>query len=130
MTMTEFQGVRCADIDIETGERLTHQALYRRTIERLGGLEKVKPYIPFGLNSIRKALSEDEYLNNLCMESWDAAAGFRSYKSNCVPSGYGLWDLYRTHGITSASCAQGVCILKEAARWWAEIESENENGEE
>lgn len=127
MTFGEFIGVKCGDIDIETGERMTHRAIYRRAIERFGGLEKVKPFIPFGLNEIRKAIPGDEYLNNLSARKWDFASGFNSRHSDkcgeiVTPNGCGLWNLYRKHGITSASNSQGVCLLKEAAKEWAEEE--------
>ena len=111
MTFSEFAGVKCADIDIETGNRLAHRDIYRRVIQRLGGLEKVKPFIPFSLEQIRKAIPKDEHLNNLPLRKWDFAAG-------------GLWVLYRENDIRSASLSQGVCLLKEAAKEWAEEETE------
>ena len=40
-------GVKCANIDIETGEQLSHREIYGRAIERLGGLDTVIPHIPF-----------------------------------------------------------------------------------
>lgn len=110
MTFSEFAGVKCADIDIETGNRMAHRDIYRRVIERLGGLEKVKPYIPFSLVKIRKAIPKDEHLNNLPIRKWDLAAG-------C------LWVLYRKNDIRSASPSQGVCLLKEAAKEWVEEET-------
>lgn len=111
MTFSEFAGVKCADIDIETGNRMAHRDIYRRVIERLGGLEKVKPYIPFSIEQIQKAFPKDEYLNNLTIRKWDRAAGW-------------LWVLYRKNDIHSASLSQGVCLLKEAAKQWAEEETE------
>lgn len=111
MTFSEFAGVKCADIDIETGNRMAHRDIYRRVIERLGGLEKVKPYIPFTLEKIQKAIPYNEYLNNLPLASWDTVAS------------YSIWPLYRENGITSASISQGVCLLKEAAKEWAEEET-------
>lgn len=56
------------------------------------------------MDEIRKKIKLDPYLNNTPIKLWDAAA---------MTS---IWWLYRKHGITSASCSQGVCILKEAAR--------------
>lgn len=110
MTFSEFAGVKCADIDIETGNRMAHRDIYRRVIQRLGGLEKVKPYIPFSLEQIRKAIPKDEYLNNLPIREWD-------FHASC------LWGLYRKNDIRSASISQGVCLLKEAAKEWAEEET-------
>lgn len=128
MTFSEFAGVKCADIDIETGNRMAHRDIYRRAIDRLGGLEKVKPYIPFTLEEIQKAIPKDEHLNNLPMRSWDYASGFNTHKDRwgceqVTPHGGGLWRLYRENGITSASNSQGVCLLKEAAKEWVEEET-------
>lgn len=127
MTFGEFLGVKCGDIDIETGKQMSHRDIYRRAIERFGGLEKLKPFIPFSLDEIRKAIPEDEHLNNLPMRKWDFASGFNvsysdKYGLMVIPNGGGIWNLYRKHGITSASNSQGVCLLKEAAKEWAEEE--------
>ena len=111
MTFSEFAGVKCADIDVETGNRMANRDIYRRVIQRLGGLEKVKPFIPFSLEQIQKAIPKDEHLNNLPIREWDRAAGW-------------LWVLYRKNDIRSASLSQGVCLLKEAAREWYEEETE------
>ena len=67
---------------------------------------------------------EDPHLNNTALSKWDAAAGFSASTGwnahqqayRCQLVGGGLWNLYLQHGITSASCAEGVCILKEATR--------------
>lgn len=124
MTLQEAIGVHQGDIDIETGMTLTHSDIYGRAIDLLGGLDAVAQYIPFPLDVIRKALKTDPHLNNTLIRQWDLAAGFRCGvfgnahrgQFECRPTGYGLWCLYREHGITSASCADGVCVLKEAAR--------------
>lgn len=77
MTFNEFIGVRNANIDIETGVELPHQYIYRRAIMRFGGLGAIKPFIPFSLEKIKKALAKgDEHLNTLEMRRWDKASGF------------------------------------------------------
>ena len=63
MTLKEAIGVHRCDIDIKTGERLTHSDIYGRAIDLLGGLDVVAPYIPFPLDDIRKALKTDPHLN-------------------------------------------------------------------
>lgn len=120
MTLSEFMGVKNADIDIETGKKMTHREIYRRCIERLGGLNAVKPFIPYSLAQIRQALPHDEHLNNLPISKWDWASGFNCRGGDCTLIGGGIVALYREHGINAFSCAQGVCILKEAAREWVE----------
>ena len=124
MTLYEAIGVHKVDIDVKTGEKLSHSEIYGRMIEFLGGLDEVARFIPFPLETIRKKLKDDPHLNNTSMRRWDEAAGFQCGvfgnrhrgQAECRPTGDGLWNLYRQHGITGASCAEGVCILKEAAR--------------
>lgn len=84
------------------------------------GYENVKKCIPFTLAEIKNALPKDEYLNNLPISKWDKAAGFIQSGSNCNFIGSPLTNLYRQKGVNAFSCAQGVSILKECARMWAE----------
>lgn len=114
MTLKEAVGVR-ADVDVKTGQRLTHSEVYGRIIDYLGGLKAVAPYIPFEIPYLREKLKRDPWLNNTDMSKWDAAAGFRCSRIDCFATGGGLWALYRSHGINSASCSDGVSLLKEAA---------------
>lgn len=120
MTLKEAVGVR-VDVDVKTGQRLTHSEVYGRIIDYLGGLEAVAPYIPFELPYLREKLKRDPWFNNTDMSKWDVAAGFRCCRSDCFATGGGLWALYRSHGITSASCSDGVSLLKEAARRLCEV---------
>lgn len=115
MTFHEAIGVK-VDVDVKTGEKLTHSEIYGRAIELLGGLEVVAKFIPFPLEKLRKAYKSDKHFNNTPMKEWDYAAGFITRRGNCDPHGGGLWHLYRQHHINSASCSNGVCVLKEAAR--------------
>lgn len=114
MTLKEAVGVR-VDVDVKTGQKLTHSEVYGRIIDYLGGLEAVAPYIPFELPYLREKLKRDPWFNNTDMSRWDAAAGFRCCRSDCFATGGGLWALYRSHGINCASCSDGVSLLKEAA---------------
>ncbi len=114
-------------IGIKSGEKITHREKYHRIIEFLGGLNAIIPYIPFTKEEIAKAIEKDPHLNNLSMKKWDNASGFNVYRNKygeevVTPHYHGLWNLYRKHGITSASNSTGVCILKEAATEWIEEE--------
>ena len=121
MTFEEFIGIKNADIDIETGKQMKHRDIYRRAITRFGGLKAIKPLIPFSLEKIKEALAKgDEHLNTLDIRQWDSAAGFYVKGSDCEIMPSPIWNLYRQNHVTSASCSQGVCLLKEAARWLAE----------
>lgn len=119
MTIKEAIGVKNCNIDAETGRKLEHSEIYGRAIDYLGGLEVVKQYIPFDLETLKKSYKKDRCFNNLSMSKWDMMAGFVG-AYNFV--GGGIWNLYRQHKINSASCSDGVCILKEAARLWVEME--------
>mgnify|MGYP007066965980 FL=1 len=122
MTIKEAIRVKNANIDMDTGRKLEHSEIYGRAIDYLGGLEIVKRYIPYDLETLKEAYKKDEYFNNLSMRKWDMMAGFISDGARCSFVGGGIWDLYRWHKINSASCSDGVCILKEAARLWVEME--------
>lgn len=122
MTIHEAIGVHI-DVDIETGQKLSHSEIYGRAIEYLGGLAEVAAYIPFPLEVIKEKYAEDPNLNNLPLREWDWAAGFDTRTTyahrqiqECRFVGTGIWALYGRNKITSASCSDGVCILKEAAR--------------
>lgn len=110
MTLEQAINIKNCDIDITTGEKLTHSEIYTRAINLLGGLDAVIPCIPFTVTEVREALDHhDKYLNTLPLRTWDFAAN--SIKGK----------LFRV-GVTVSSLSQCVCILKEAARQWAERE--------
>jgi len=118
VTLEEAIGIRNANEDVQTGERVEHSEIYGRAIEFLGGLDVVARYIPYPLDVLQRCTKRDPHLNNTSMREWDAMAGFRTVLNTgiCDFIGGGLWELYRKHGINAASCSNGVCILKEAAR--------------
>lgn len=84
------------------------------------GYEQVKRCIPFTITEIKNAIVKDEHLNNLPLKEWDKASGLVSVAEKVVQVPSLLIDLYRQRGINAFSQAQGVCILKECARMWAE----------
>lgn len=122
MTLHEAIGVKCGDIDMNTGVKLTHSEVYGRAIELLGGLDVVAQFIPFPVDVLRKKFKKDPYFNNTPMSKWDLASGFVCHGADCKLIGGGIWTLYHKHGINCASNSDGVCILKEAARRLVEKE--------
>lgn len=116
MTLKEAIGVHNANVDIKTGETLTHSEIYGRAIDLLGGLDVVAKYVPYPLDVLTREYRHDKAFNRTSIRRWDAAAGFKTHNGQCDLIGGGIWYLYRKHGINSASCCDGVCILKEAAR--------------
>lgn len=115
MTPHEAVGIK-GDVDIKTGQKLSHSEVYGRIIDYLGGLQEVSKYVPYDVEYLRERIAKDPYLNNTHMGDWDRAAGFQYRQANCLFIGGGIWNLYRNHGINAAGCSTGVCILKEAAR--------------
>lgn len=109
MTLDQVINIKNCDVDITTGERVSHKEKYTRLINAVGGLDAVILHIPFSLTSIKNAIkNHDEYLNTLPLRTWDFAAE-------------NVKDLmYRKARITSSSLSERVCLLKEAARQWAE----------
>lgn len=130
MTFNEFVGIKDVPdgdyVDIETGEPVSHSEKYRRAIVKLDGLNVIKAFIPFSIAEIKAALEKgDKYLNTLRLCSWDRAAGYQSYCNLCENISHGQWGIQRLmcdHHLTTYSCAEIVCLLKEAARWLAEEE--------
>lgn len=115
MSPHEAVGIK-VDVDIKTGQKLSHSEVYGRIIDYLGGLQEVSKYVPYNVEYLRERIQKDQYLNNTSMINWDRAAGFQCRQANCLFIGGGIWNLYRKHGINAASCSTGVSILKEAAR--------------
>lgn len=126
MTLHEAIGVKNADIDVTTGVKLTHSEIYGRAIDLLGGLDTVAQFIPFTIEVLRGKYRQDKYFNNTPIKVWDTAAGFASRGASCELVGGGIWYLYHKHGIDCASCSDGVCVLKEAARRLVEREGVSE----
>ena len=127
MTLEEAIGVHHGDVDNKTGERISHEEKYDRIIEFLGGLDVVSQFIPFSDKQIDVAMESEKGLSSLRLKDWDWAAGYSTNSfGGCTRHGGGLWYLYHDHGITCASCSEGVCILKEAARLLWERRHEQE----
>ena len=116
MTLNEATGIHRCDVDKTTGRELSYHERYTRYIDYLGGLDAVKPYIPFELDYLIPKYKKDRLFNNTPISAWNNAAGFRRLGPDAIPTYGGLWNLYRQHGINTESCATGVCILKEAAK--------------
>ena len=97
-------------IDIKSVSEVSHEEKYTRLINAVGGLDAVIPCIPFSLIHIKQALeNHDEHLNTLPLKTWDFSAD--AYVKDLM---------YRKARITCSSLSERVCLLKEAARQWAE----------
>lgn len=99
---------------------IPHEKIMESAIHTLG-LNALARCIPFSIAEISTALAKgDEHLNTLCIKDWDAAAGFVFIRTkneevmHQIPCSFAR--LLHEHGITSYSCAQGVCVLKCAAK--------------
>ena len=114
MTLEQACGIVNNTIDKRTGRELDHREIYARYIDYLGGLNKVKQYIPIPLKELQWAYKKDKLLNNTGLGLWQNAAGYTAGNPECFFGG--IWMLYRQNDIDVVSCTQGVCILKEAAR--------------
>lgn len=126
MDILQAIGIRQANIDTATGKSLSHDEIYDRAIEFLGGLDAVKPCIPFTLEELQKAYPKDRHFNTLPLVRWHSAAGFMTEKGNgrketkTVLHQSRLLDLLGKHGINEAAPSTGTCLLKQAARRWLE----------
>lgn len=102
MTISEATGIHQCNIDKATGKTLSYRERFTRYIDYLGGLDAVKPYIPFELDYLIPKYQQDRHLNNTSLRIWDDAAN-------------GIKDLCYQHHVTCTSQAERVCVLKEAA---------------
>lgn len=118
MNFKQFLGLNSFN-KLSNGEELSHSDKYSKIVLALG-YENVKKCVPYSPDEIKKAIVEDKYLNTLPIKKWDIAAGFRTDGSQCILIGSRLTGLYNRIGVTSYSCADGVCILKECARMMCE----------
>lgn len=99
-----------------------HRKYYSSVVNGLG-FEEVKKCIPFTLEQIKSALAKgDEHLNTLPIKLWDRESGITCTQTRSYWNGSRLTYLYREHGINCVSQAEGVCVLKECAKMWAESE--------
>lgn len=121
MTLKDLINVDAYGRDKITGKDIPYEEKYEKIINILG-YENVKRCIPFTQDEIKKALPEDQHLNNLSMKKWDAASGVyvNNATGKAVITGSMLTMLYRAHGVNCFSQSDGVCILKVCARMWAE----------
>jgi hypothetical protein len=117
--MKSISEIICKQFNVKMEADAPHHEKYRFLINLLG-YENVKECIPYSIERIKEALKTDEHMNNLPLSKWDRAAGFRTSAGKCVLIGSPLVTLYRQHGINGFSVCNGVCILKECARMWAE----------
>lgn len=95
-------------------ETLSFEAKMDAYIECLGGIEAVKPYIPFSIEEIQKKLEMGKKLN-FKTDVWVRAAGFEETEGEVFFVGGGITGLFWQKGIMDFSAAEGVCILKRAA---------------
>lgn len=129
MDIKAFANVDSFYRDKNTGKEVDWHEYMGRVIKKLG-IENIKPYIPYSMDTLKKCLNEgDAHFNNTSLERWDNAGGFKQvYNSISRTIEYlkmssGLTYLLHRNGITCYSPSDTVCILKEAARILCEEET-------
>lgn len=90
------------------GTEMEHEEIYSAVVNAIG-LENCIHLIPATKEKVVKALKTDRYMNNIQIKEWDD-------QHRLV-----VGELVRI-GINSISEADTVCVLKQAARMWAERE--------
>lgn len=127
MIFKEFAGVDSYYRDINTGTEIEWHNYMRRVIDKLG-IENVRRYIPYTLESLKKKYKKDKYFNNTDLNAWLWAVGFKSEidkktrEEKMIPLNNGLRNLFTINGITCFSPSEGVGVLKETARILCETE--------
>ena len=115
MTIKQFANVDSLYRDLTTGEEVPWHEYMQRIIEKLG-IENIKPYIPYDMETIKEKLKSDTNLNNTRLQAWDEASGFWHRKGEPTFAATGLSTLFRRNKITCFSPSECVCVLKETAR--------------
>ena len=69
MTLNEATRIHQRNIDKATGKELGFRERYTRYIDYLGGLDAVKPYIPFELDYLIPKYKNDRLFNNTPMST-------------------------------------------------------------
>ena len=59
MSPHEAVGVN-VDVDIKTGQKLSHSEVYDRIIDYLGGLQEVSKYVPYDVEYLRERIQKDQ----------------------------------------------------------------------
>lgn len=127
MTLKEFANVNSLYRDLSTKRELEWHEYMRRVIDKLG-IDNIKRYIPYDIEYLMEKIKSDIHLNNTGIERWNVAAGFMSVVDRKTgsqyykPIPYGIPNLFLANGITTFSPADGVCVLKEAARILCEVD--------
>ena len=92
-------------------------------IDKLG-IDKIKPYIPFGMNVLMHCYLDegDVKFDKADIRVWENASGYDRTLHvdkrifDCNINNYGLEYLLHHNGIKNTTLSQRVDILKEAAR--------------
>lgn len=96
--------------------RASHSEYYRDVITAMGGPGSIP--CPASDDEVDTALAAgDEYLNTIRLGRWDACVGLLTRANTALKE--------RGDYLTLAN---GVCILKEAARWRHETRTGGDNG--
>ena len=122
--MNTFKGIEKMNIFKERENRMTqkHNEKYDALIEKMGGLDRLIRFMPVSKEEIKKALDEgDEHLNSISLYKWDKAAGRFSASPQADEKGDYCMSFTYEHEIwpIELSLAERVCILKRAAKRWA-----------
>lgn len=108
MNIKQFANVDSFYRDLDNGNELTFREYMGRVVNKIG-IERIKPYIPYDMETLTKAHKRDVHFNNLSLKTWDRAAECIHY-------------VLQPNGITTYSLSERVCILKETARLLCERE--------
>ena len=99
-----------------------HRDKYKAYLDFVG-FDNVIKYVPFSEEKIAYALKKgDDHLNTLSIKKWNEATGIEiirndtTHAGRAIVRGNGVIDALAKAGITAASQAECVSLLKEAAR--------------
>ena len=116
ITISKFAGVEYLETDGTT--------FYRAVINKLGGIDVIRPCIPFDDGTLIASYQEDTHFNTPLtpLQKWSEATGLKPCMKQCaityVPNPEkqpNVYSMLRRHNVGSISLSHCVSILKYAA---------------
>lgn len=114
MTLNEKAGITTAEYNSNPPEES-----WDKWIDVLGGMDAVRPFLPFDLKELFRLYRKDPHFNASPSGAWDRAAGYDTKKikdsRSKLRAAGPFKDFLIRNGVTCFSNADCVCLLKRCA---------------
>lgn len=106
-----------------------HDLFWRTVIEKLGGTDTLRDFVPFSIKTLKAAYAEDKFFNTAKtpLRRWELACGWEEgWQGKMIRIGAPLQTFLLVKGIRQYSPSDCVCLLKQAAKQMMEEHSHKE----